>query len=635
MKVSRRLPSGVRGKPWLAAFFALSVLASGLGLGGAALTAQTSNDVSDRDQEIAEQENQLNTLRCQLGVDTGVVPGGCPDFEPSQPGPAPDSPTAADIAERDALLAEQASLLNAYRMMESADSETGDSPEMADSTSMSSAEPAMLTREGPNGEFDLVNGNAMHGILIPRLGPWASSEVSPAFNDASVVFRYTVQMYSAAFDAVAPYDETAVGIYSRIARRPASESDDNLLPNTAVMHSMYRLMLDFAPHRAEEWRAMLSDHGLDPDDDSGMDWPCDSSDRADATAAAIGNLAARCTLDARRGDGFNQFGDINGMAWRDTTGYAPVNSPQELSDASRWQPLIVPHTDGVFRSQVFVTPQWANVEPFSGFNPRDYRVAPPTESDHTDAEAYRAQAQEVLDESAGLDDYKKEIVMFFDNKLRGSQILPDVKHIVDIVDFIQVSFLVEMASHDVGVVVWQEKQRFDAVRPVTAIHLLFGDENVDAWGGPGKGTVSMPGSSWRSFAGTADHPEYPSATTSFCGAYAQALRRYADVEDATGGYRGIRAAGSNPIERGITPAEDVEINFETWSEYEEACENSRVWGGVHFWPSVEVATPLGNEIGDLAYDYWATLMDGTAPLREPAMPLPADPMLEEPHWTGR
>ena len=475
----------------------------------------------------------------------------------------------------------------------------------------------------------------MHGIVIPRLGPWASTDVSPALNDASIVFRYTVQMYSAAFDAVAPYDETSVGMYSRVARRPASESDDNLLPNTAVMHAIYRLMLGFAPHRTDEWRAMLTDHGLDPDDDSGLDWPCDSSGRTDATAAAIGNLAARCTLDGRRYDGFNQFGDINGVDWLDTTGYVPTNPPHELRDPSRWQPLVVPFTDGVFRVQYFVTPQWANVEPFANFNPRDIRVDPPTDSDHTNADAYREQALEVLEESANLDDYKKTIIMFFDNKLRGSQILPDVKHLVDAVDFIQVSFLVEMASHDTGIVVWQEKQRFDAVRPVTAIAHLFGDETVTAWGGVGKGTVEMPANSWSSFAGTADHPEYPSATTSFCGAYAQALRRYAGVADETGGYTGVRSAGSNPIEPGITPAEDVVINFETWSEYEEACANARLWGGVHFRPAVDVAVPLGNEIGDLAYDYWLTLVNGTAPMRGPSQALPPDPLLDEPHFTGR
>lgn len=509
------------------------------------------------------------------------------------------------------------------------------STDSADSEPAPEPDPARLAREVVRGEFDLVNGNAMHGILIPRLGPWASTEVSPALNDASVVFRYTVQMYSAAFDAVAPYDETAVGIYSRIARRPASESEDNLLPNTAVMHALYRLMLDFAPHRTDEWRAILTDYGLDPDDGTGLDWPCDSGDRTDATAAAIGNLAARCTLDARRHDGFNQFGDVNGVEWLDTTGYAPLNSPHELRDPSRWQPLIVPFTDGVFRGQQFVTPQWANVEPFSGFNPREYRVEPPADSDHTNAEAYLAQAEEVLAEVADLNDYKKTIVMFYDNKLRGSQILPEVKHLVDIVDFIQVSFLVEMASHDVGVVVWQEKQRLDAVRPITAIRHLFGDETVSGWGGPGQGTVDMPATAWRTFASTADHPEYPSATTAFCGAYAQSLRRYAGVEDETGGYSGIRPAGSNPIEPGITPASDIELSFETWSEYEELCAASRVWGGVHFWPSVEVSVPLGNEIGDLAYEYWETLMDGTAPMRGPAEPLPRDPMLNEPHWTGR
>ena len=68
-------------------------------------------------------------------------------------------------------------------------------------------ETAELMPESPDHDFDLVNGNAMHGVVIPRLGPWASTEVSPALNDASIVFRYTVQMYSAAFDAVAPYDD--------------------------------------------------------------------------------------------------------------------------------------------------------------------------------------------------------------------------------------------------------------------------------------------------------------------------------------------------------------------------------------------------------------------------------------------
>ncbi len=629
MKALKSQYSGVRCKPVLALLCAVSVLASGLFLAGATSAAQDADDIAERDRRIAEQENKLNAERCRLSVDIVAVSGDCPDFDQVLPGSPPDQPTASHLADRDQLIAAQESLLSAYLMMMGmSGTDSGDSDDSM---------PEAQTGAGANREIDLATGNAMDGVLGPRLGRWLFQEVSPAFNDASMVFRYTALAYSASFDAVAPYHDTAVGIYSRIERRPDSESADNLLPNTAVLYAVYRLMLEWAPHRAEEWRAMLTDYDLDPDDDTGLDWPCDSSGRTDATAAAIGNLAARCTLDARRNDGFNQFGDINGMPLRDTTGYNPVNSPFELSDASRWQPLVVPHTSGVFRSQVFVTPQWANVEPFSGFNPRDHRVEPPTESDHTNAEEYRAQAEEVIEEVANLDDYKKTIVHFFDNKLRGAQFLPQIKidNRDDIVAFIQGNFLVEMASHDVGIVVWQEKQRFDAVRPVTAIGHLFGDETISGWGGPGKGTVEMPANQWKSFANTADHPEYPSATTSFCGAYAQALRRYAGVEDETGGYTGVRPAGSNPIEPGVTPATDVELNFETWSEYEDLCAKSRVWGGVHFWPAVEVAVPLGQKIGDLAYDYWATLMDGTAPMVESVEALPRDSMLDEPHWTGR
>ncbi len=619
MKTFGQRDYGVRTKPALALLCAVAVLASGLFLAGATSSAQDAEDIAERDRQVAEQENRLNAERCRLGVDVAIVPGGCPDPDSVRPSSPPDEPTAEDVAKRDRLLAEQERLLDAYRMTEGQAMEESGTP------------------GGRFEAFDMRTGNSMQEVIIPATAPAIATEISPGFNDASVVFRYTMLLYASAFDAVAPYDETAVGIYSRIARRPASESEDNLWSNTAVMYTTYRVWLETFPHRAAEWRAVMTDIGLDPDDDTGLDWPCDSNDRTDATAAAIGNLAARCVLDARRNDGFNHFGDINGVEWLDTTGYVPTNSPQQLTDPSRWQPLLIPFTEGVFRSQTFVTPQWANVPPLSGFDPRDYRVDPPTESDHTNEEAYRAQAQEVIDEVANLDDYKKTIVMFFDNKLRGGQFLPQVKidHLDDIVEFIQVNFLVEMASHDVGVVVWQEKQRFDAVRPITAIHHLFGDETISGWGGPGEGTVEMSANQWRSFANTADHPEYPSATTSFCGAYAQALRRYAGVEDETGGYSGVRPAGSNPIEPGVTPATDIELNFETWSEYEDLCAKSRVWGGVHFWPATEVAVPLGQQIGNLAYDYWAILMDGTADMVESVEPLPRDSMLDEPHWTGR
>ncbi|WP_419927209.1 GmrSD restriction endonuclease domain-containing protein [Candidatus Poriferisocius sp.] len=97
----------------------VALLVAAVGLVAVLLTpvasAQTQNDVEVRDQLIANQEDLLNTYRCQFGVDTGVVPGGCPTPDRIEPGPAPANPTQNDIDVRDGLIQSQEALLNIYR----------------------------------------------------------------------------------------------------------------------------------------------------------------------------------------------------------------------------------------------------------------------------------------------------------------------------------------------------------------------------------------------------------------------------------------------------------------------------------------------------------------------------------------
>ncbi len=80
-----------------------------------AVAAQTARDIEVRDQLIADQENLLNTYRCLFGVDTDVVPGGCPDPDEVSPGVAPGNPTQQDVDVRDGLIQSQEALLNVYR----------------------------------------------------------------------------------------------------------------------------------------------------------------------------------------------------------------------------------------------------------------------------------------------------------------------------------------------------------------------------------------------------------------------------------------------------------------------------------------------------------------------------------------
>ncbi len=484
---------------------------------------------------------------------------------------------------------------------------------------------ALFAVDGLRQPFNILYDNVMRDVALPYIVSWLRSDVSPGLNDASVLFRYFTILFNAAFDAVAPYHDTAVGVYSRLGRRPAAQSTTNYFPNVAVMYAVYHSMMEMAPHRTEQWRQMMWSVGLDPD------YVIENL----ASPAGIGHVAARNVLDARRHDGFNHFGDeTSGYPFKDTTGFVPVNTALEVIDPSRWQPLLVrPGRSGVYVVQNFVTPQYSVTEPYADIDPREHRVGPPSDSDYTNLEAYRAQAEAVLELSATLTDERKMLVEFFDLKARDIILSPTTKDIDDTIEFVQLGFLLHMAQFDAGIVAWQEKLRYDAVRPITAIRYLYGDELVTAWGGPGRGTVELPASEWVSYVQNADHSDYPSGTTIFCAAYAQAFRRYSGSEEIEN-FTTVRRVGSSVIEPEVTPGRNLRIEFDTWTEYEETCGESRLWAGVHFRPSVDASLEIGGAFGDAAYDYWETLIDGTAPIRGAARKLDPDPLRDTTDWTG-
>ena len=472
-------------------------------------------------------------------------------------------------------------------------------------------------------QFNFEEGDALHEVVVPAFAPWLWNDVSPGFNDVSLVFRYFHLVINAAYDAVAPYHPTAVGSYSRLGRRPAAETADHRNLNIAVLYAVYRSLITMVPAQADDWRDMMVGVGLDPDDDS-----LDPS-----TPAGIGNAAALAVMEGRRNDGYNQFGDAGGrqhnlMPFFDTTGYEPVNSAFQLADPGRWQPALVLRGTGNYRVQQFVTPQKANVEPYASFDPRTIRVPPPSDSEPGNAEAYKAQVDAVLKASASLTDEQKMMAEFFDNKVRDAISPPPIKVGASMMDFIILDFLLGVAGFDAGIVTWQEKRRYDAVRPFSAIRHVYGDQPVTAWGGPGKGTVKLPANAWQSYIPLADHPEYPSASACVCEAQAQAMRRFTG-KDSTDGWVVHARRGTSRIEPGVTPTQNLSFRIDTWTDFSHLCGNSRVWGGTHFQPSVDEAIKACTPVGDFAYDYVAKLLDGSAPERGKSKPLPLDPRRED------
>lgn len=111
-----------------------------------------------------------------------------------------------------------------------------------------------------------------------------------------------------------------------------------------------------------------------------------------------------------------------------------------------------------------------------------------------------------------------------------------------------------------------------------------------------------------SYLQVADHPEYPSATSSFCAAQAQASRLFFE-SDRLGWSVNVKS-GSSRIEQGITPSSDLTFSWATWSDFQEDCGNSRLWGGVHFKSAIVVSQDLGESVGDVAYDFVKAHIDG-------------------------
>jgi hypothetical protein len=448
----------------------------------------------------------------------------------------------------------------------------------------------------------------LHDIIFPAV--FEELEGSDKF---PLVLRTASLVLVACFDATAPYHPTAVGKYSRLPRQPAAKMDNNEQVNIACAHASYHALLSLYPIRKQTLQDMLRAGGLDPNNDN----------TEGTSPVALGNKAGIAVVRGCEHDGLNQLGkagrQFNPMPYMDYTGYTPVNTAKTLSDPSRWQPGLVSVNPGNFAIERFITPQLALTEPSSFKSPKEFKLPPPLRSNHRQEKLYKEQVDEVLKASADLDEDKKLLTELFERKgasLGSSQHFAAVQQGYSMLEYIQVCLLANVATFDAAIVVWQEKRRYDSVRPFSAISFAYGTSNVTAWGGPGVGTTTLPANQWKSYLRNQPHPEYPSGSACFCAAQAQAIRRFTGTDELN--FEVHFPKGSSTIEPGITPTEDVRITIATWTEFELLCGESRVWGGVHFQAAVDEALELCPTFGDLALEYVQSLINGTAPIRPPA-----------------
>jgi hypothetical protein len=148
---------------------------------------------------------------------------------------------------------------------------------------------------------------------------------NPGGTGPTITARALGEAHTAMFDAWAPYDARAVGTrYGGSLRRPVVERTPENKAK-AISFAAYAALVDLFPSRQNDLALQMKELG----------YATDGSDTS--MPATIGTMVAKAVTDYRHKDGANQLG-----GYADTTGYQPVNTPDEVIDRWRWQPLRVP-----------------------------------------------------------------------------------------------------------------------------------------------------------------------------------------------------------------------------------------------------------------------------------------------------
>ena len=424
--------------------------------------------------------------------------------------------------------------------------------------------------------------------------------VSTTKTSPPVVARALAIVHTCIYDAWAAYDAKANDtIFGGGLRRPVEErTGSNKI--TALSFAAYRALVDLFPTEKNTFDELMESLDLKP-----------SNKTTDITTPeGIGNVIAENILVFRHSDGSNQLGDITTGAYSDYTGYAPVNTADEIFDPNRWQPLLT----AAGTPQKFLLPQWGMVIPFALRSPDELRPPPPAQYP---SPIYKRQVQELLRFSAYLDDRTKMIVEYWADgpntvtppghwNLLAQTVSKRDNHTVD--DDVKMFFALGNALLDASIAVWESKVFYDYVRPVTAIHFLIGDKIIIAWGGPGKSIQPVIGNEWRSYISTPPFSEYVSGHSTFSAASAEILKLFTG-SDFFG--QSVRLpAGSSVIEPGKTPEKAIVLSWPTFLSAANEAGLSRRLGGIHFRQADFNARRLGREIGNRVWTKASNLFDG-------------------------
>jgi Domain of unknown function (DUF6851)/VCPO second helical-bundle domain len=447
----------------------------------------------------------------------------------------------------------------------------------------------------------------------------------------TIAARALAVVHTAIYDAWAAYDPVAVDTRQRLRvnpdlRQPETERTvDN--KNRAVSFAAYAALVDLFPAQSQQdaFATQMGDLG----------YAIDGSDTS--TAAMVGAAAAQAVLDYRHRDGANQLGDLNGGApYSDYTGYAPVNTWDQVKDPDRWQPLCLPlpppgATECTGKIQTFLTPHWDHVTPFALTKPDQFRAPGPYTylgADGKPSGKYVDQVDKMTQYSKQLDDTRKTMAEYWED---GPGTVTPPGHWNQFAQWVarrdtntidedaRLFFALNNALLDASISAWDGKCTWDSIRPISAVRWLQRGKIIQAWGGPYKGPSYIKGEDWIPYRPPNDpappFAEYASGHSTFSGAAAEVLTGFTGRGNFE--LKVTIAAGSSRVEpRTATqpgvPAKPITLS---WTNFRYAAEQaglSRQYGGVHFEHGDKDARAAGASVGKNAWAKALTYFSGTA-----------------------
>jgi hypothetical protein len=419
----------------------------------------------------------------------------------------------------------------------------------------------------------------------------------------TITSRYLGLIFVSVFDAWSRYDDKAIPVYLEgVERRPSNEHN---LKNKeiAVSYAAYRAMNEYYYSDRELFTKFMRELGLDPLNES-----LDPN-----TPEGIGNLAAKAVIEARKGDGANQYGEeegSNGEPYFNYVGYEPVNSADTNIDPNRWQPKYFSDGKGGTYAPGCLTPFWDKVKPIALKSADQFRPGPPPMIGSAQLEK---EVQEVIEMQANLTDYQKALVEFMRDGPQSVQqaghwlkFAQDVSlrdnHSLD--EDVKMYFYNQVVAMDAFIASWDSKMFYDYARPYALVHQYYDEQKIKAWGGEGKGIIEMDGKKWRPYSPETflcpPFPSYVSGHSTISGGCGEALKMWTGSDEFGSEAELIAGALTEPDNLGDT----ITLRFPTFTETAEMAGISRVLGGYHIQADNVAGLELGRNVAKEAWKFY-------------------------------